>query len=241
MPDYSFLVGKPDCRATFRTEDTDEEIAYACDWVPIAWLALFKPEDVVLVDERLDDERGQSEDSLAEPPRSCGTLIAERRSALANLDRRLTRLERVLPADLVLRVRGLEAKLERSRSPCIQLLVTDIDLYVSHGDSADILRMLVATMDSDDLDRWRVALSYVHAQVGATLSEIAFPKAREAAVVGYLSDPVPPSDTSDRGTNWFTRNEQFTKGWRSLVRPLYLKLFACLLIAAVVIMAWQAV
>jgi hypothetical protein len=62
-----------------------------------------------------------------------------------------------------------------------------------------------------------------------------------AAVVGYLSGPVPPSDTSDRGTKWFTRNEQLPKGWRSLVRPLYLKLFAYLLIAAVVIMAWQAV
>src|SRR5512134_143876 len=99
MPDYSFLVGKPDCRATFQTEDTDEEIAHACDWVPIAWLALFKPEDVALVEERLDDKRDQSQDSPAEPPSSCATLIAERSSALANLDRRLTRLERILPAD----------------------------------------------------------------------------------------------------------------------------------------------
>jgi len=63
-----------------------------------------------------------------EPPRSCATLIAERRSALANLGRRITRLERLLPTDLLRRVRDLEAALERSRSPYIQVLVTDIDL-----------------------------------------------------------------------------------------------------------------
>jgi hypothetical protein len=242
MADYSFLVGKRDSHATFWREGADEELAYARDWVPIAWLALFEPDDVVLVEEPLEAESSEQQSWGLEPPRVCATLIRERSSALANLRRRITRLERALPADLVRRVRDLEAALESSRSSCVQVLVTDIDLYVSFGNSAGTLRELVATMDSDDIDQWRSALSYVHAQMGPTFAEIRFPQAREAAVVGYLSSRAGThASTGSPDARLFTRNVHFGTGWRSLVRPVYLKLLLYTFIAAIALMVWWAV
>jgi hypothetical protein len=145
MPDYSFLVGKRDSHATFRVEDTDEEIADACDWVPIAWLALFKPDDVVLVEERSGDRPGEGQGVSSEPPSRCATLMAERRSALANLGRRITRLERVLPADLMQRVRALEVAVSRSRSRLLS------DTFQTHCPQAITVRNCLLAMSGSPM------------------------------------------------------------------------------------------
>ena len=51
MSSYSYLIGRPDKRPLFSNRSGANEIAYAADWVPIGWLALFESKDVQVVEE----------------------------------------------------------------------------------------------------------------------------------------------------------------------------------------------
>jgi hypothetical protein len=254
MADYAYLVGRRQPVASFRRDDADEEIAYACDWVPIAWLALFEPEDTLSVAEPLEARVAEKQAPYpqvralnlpADPKRSCATLLRERKAALASYSRRRGRLERILPADLVPQLRALEMAVESALSPYIQVLVTDLDLYVSFDDSEERLRGLIATMDSDEPGRWRALLSHVQAQMGSGLSQVRYPKGAEIpAVVGYLpeksSPPYPgaaprqagPAGT-ESGSMVFTRSTTGGEGWRAYVDPRYVKILAVVLLAAI--------
>ena len=127
MADYAYLVGRRQSVTTYRRDNADEEIAYACDWVPIAWLALFEPADALCVEEPSDPRVLEQQvpyphvkalNLPAGPKRSCPTLLRERKAALASYRRRRARLERILPADLVPQLRALEMAVEATTAAC---------------------------------------------------------------------------------------------------------------------------
>ena len=255
MADYAYLVGRRQSVTTYRRDNADEEIAYACDWVPIAWLALFEPADALCVEEPSDPRVLEQQvpyphvkalNLPAGPKRSCPTLLRERKAALASYRRRRARLERILPADLVPQLRALETAVESAPSAYIQVLVTDLDLYVSFDDSKERLCELVATMDSDEPDRWRVLLSYVQARMGSGFAQVMYPEGVEIpAVVGYLPETFSPSNSraaprqagpagSKPSSRLFTRSTTGGEGWRAYVDPRYLKILAGIFVVAII-------
>jgi hypothetical protein len=78
MSTLSFLVGLPTSDAVYTSEGT-EDIAYANDWVPLGWLALFETGDVRMV------SGAESEDQTP-----CPTLLTRKDRALSNFRHRLT-------------------------------------------------------------------------------------------------------------------------------------------------------
>ncbi len=184
MSSYSYLIGRPDKRPVFSHNSTDNEIAHSCDWVPIGWLALFEPRDVQLVEEPLDSETYDPETRTL-----CPTLIRKRDAALDSLRKRREKLAKILPKHLEPQLHGLEAAIAASTMPYIQVVVSDLDMFVTRPGSENTLRDLVATMDGDNVKQWRAMLAHVDTDMGKNLSKIEFSDMTGvAAVVGYLPE-----------------------------------------------------
>lgn len=184
MSSYSFLIGRPGKKPVFNHAGGANEIAYATDWVPIGWLAMFEPRDVQLVEEPEDSETYDPDSTTR-----CPTLIRRRDTALEVLRRRTDRLGKVLPQHLQAQLHGLEAAVAASPLHYVQCVVSDLDMFVSHPGSEKVLRDLVATMDGDNLKQWRSMLSLVDTDMGKDLSKVQFSEMTGvAAVVGYLPE-----------------------------------------------------
>lgn len=184
MSSYSFLIGRPDKKPVFNHGGGENEIAYAADWVPIGWLAMFEPRDVQLVEEPEDSETYDPDTTTR-----CPTLIRRRDTALDVLRRRTDRLGKVLPQHLQAQLHGLEAAVAASPLHYVQCVVSDLDMFVSHPGSEQVLRDLVATMDGDNVKQWRSMLSLVDTDMGKDLSKVQFSEMTGvAAVVGYLPE-----------------------------------------------------
>jgi hypothetical protein len=184
MSSYAFLVGRPDKKPLFNHGGGDNEIAYATDWVPIGWLAMFEPRDVQVVEEPEDSDTYDPETKTR-----CPTLIRRRDTALEVLRRRSERLGKLLPPHLQAQLHGLEAAVSASPLHYVQCVVTDLDMFVSHPGSEKMLRDLVATMDGDNVKQWRNMLSMVDTDLGKDLTKVQFSEMTGvAAVVGYLPE-----------------------------------------------------
>jgi hypothetical protein len=184
MSSYAFLIGRPDKRPVFSHQSGENEIAYACDWVPIGWLALFEAKDVQLVEEPEDSDTYDPDCATR-----CPTLIRKRDAAIEALRRRRERLVKVLPKHLQPQLHGLEAAVAASSAPYIQAVVSDLDMFVSYRGSEKMLRDLVATLDGDNVKQWRAMLSLVDTDMGKDLSQVEFSQMTGiAAVVGYLPE-----------------------------------------------------
>jgi hypothetical protein len=184
MSSYAFLVGRPDKKPLFNHGGGDNEIAYATDWVPIGWLAMFEPRDVQVVEEPEDSDTYDPETKTR-----CPTLIRRRDTALEALRRRSERLGKLLPPHLQAQLHGLEAAVSASQLHYVQCVVSDLDMFVSHPGSEKMLRDLVATMDGDNVKQWRNMLSMVDTDMGKDLSKVQFSEMTGvAAVVGYLPE-----------------------------------------------------
>jgi len=184
MSSYAFLIGRSDKKPVFNHSGGENEIAYATDWVPIGWLALFEPRDVVLVEEPPDSETYDPEVITR-----CPTLIRRRDTALNALRRRSERLAQILPPHLQAQLHGLEAAVSASTLHYLQCVVSDLDMFVSHPGSEKMLRDLVATMDGDNVAQWRNLLSLVDTDMGKDLTKVKFSEMTGvAAVVGHLPE-----------------------------------------------------
>jgi hypothetical protein len=184
MSSYSFLIGRPDKRPIFSHQGTENEIAHACDWIPIGWLALFEPRDVQVIEEPQDSDTYDPEMRTR-----CPTLIRRKDAALESLRRRRERLTKVLPKHLEPQLHGLEAAVAASPMPYIQAVVSDLDLFSSYPGSERTLRDLVATMDGESVKQWRNMLAHVDTDMGKNLNQVEFSQMTGvAAVVGYLPE-----------------------------------------------------
>ncbi len=189
MPGHSFLIGRSASAPGFTKAWNDIEIGYSSDWVPLGWLALFEARDVQLVDEPPDSETYDPD-----LRQSCPTLIRRRDAALKTLHRRSGQLGKVLPAALRQHLQELEAAISATPQPHIQVLLTDLDEFVSYPGSEKQLRDLVAALDGEDVKKWRSLLSHVHGDVGKDIRDIALPRDLEVpALVGYLHKAARPS------------------------------------------------
>jgi len=183
MSSYSFLIGRPDKRPVFSHQSGESEIAYACDWVPIGWLAMFEAKDVQLVEEPPDSDTYDPDASTR-----CPTLIRRRDAALDTLSKRRERLMKVLPKHLQPQLHGLQAAVAASPHPYVQAVVSDLDM-LSYPGSEKTLRDLVATLDGDNVKQWRNMLSQVDTEVGKDLSKVEFSDMTGvSAVVGFLPE-----------------------------------------------------
>ena len=182
MPGYSLLIGRTASNPAFAKAESDFELGYSSDWVPLGWLALFEPRDVQLV-----DEPPESETYDPEQRQSCPTLIKRRDAALKTLRRRVIRLSNLLPASLQHHLRALEAAVAGAPQPHVQVLLTDLDEFVSYPGSEKHLRDFVSALDGEDVKKWRALLSHVNGDVGKDLRDVALPRDfEEPALVGYL-------------------------------------------------------
>lgn len=176
MSSYAFLIGLETPKPVYFRED-EPEIAYACDWMPVGWLTLFTAKDVKLAKDDPDDEGSEV----------CPTLITTRKSALSNLRRRREYFEGKVAPILLDYLGKLEAALQESTAKAVQAVLSDIDLYVAHDESFDMLREWVAAMDTVDVEEWATPLLGVLASSGDTLLEIKFssPQLAGPACIGY--------------------------------------------------------
>lgn len=177
MSTLSFLVGLPTGDAVYTSEGT-EDIAYANDWVPLGWLALFETGDVRMV------SGAESEDQTP-----CPTLLTRKDLALSNFRRRLTIYSDAVSADLLDVFRALESVVVDSSSEYLQVVLTDMDAFISEPEeTTELLRDWIGAMDTTLANRWSGPLSFVQATVGRNLREIHFPDPGlvRAAIVGYV-------------------------------------------------------
>jgi hypothetical protein len=177
MSALSFLVGLPTSDAVYTPEGT-EDVAYAHDWVPLGWLALFETGDVRMV------SGAESEDQTP-----CPTLLTRKDLALANFQRRLTIYSDAMSTDLLDFFRALESLVANSSSEYLQVILTDMDIFLSEPeDTTEMLRDWIGAMDTTLANRWSGPLSFVQATVGENLREIHFPYPDlvRAAIAGYV-------------------------------------------------------
>ena len=189
MPGHSFLIGRSASAPGFAKAWNDIEIGYSSDWVPLGWLAMFEARDVQLVDEPPDSETYDPE-----LRQSCPTLIRRRDAALKTLQRRSGQLGKVLPSALRQHLQELESAISATPQPHVQVLLTDLDEFVSYPGSEKQLRDLVAALDGEDVKKWRSLLSHVHGDVGKDFRDLALPRDLEVpALVGYLHKAARPT------------------------------------------------
>ncbi len=145
MSDYAFLIEKNDPAPVFRASEASD-LAYACAWMPAAWLAFFELDDIVLTRQNA----AEAAEWNAEPAR-CFALHKERAGALATFARRKARLERCFPAYLAPLLDALEKTVSSAHGSYIQVVVEDLDQYISFPDESEgELRANIAALDSDD-------------------------------------------------------------------------------------------
>jgi hypothetical protein len=176
MSALSFLVGLPTGNTVYTPEGI-EDIAYAHDWVPLGWLALFETGDVRMV------SGAASEDQTP-----CPTLLTRKDLALSSFRRRLNIYSDVISTDLLDAFRALESVVVNSSSEYLQVILTDIDVFLSEPEeTTELLRDWIGAMDTTLADRWSGPLSSVQATVGKNLREIHFPYPDlvRAAISGY--------------------------------------------------------
>ena len=177
MSTLSFLVGLPTSDAVYTSEGA-EDIAYANDWVPLGWLALFETGDVMMV------SGAESEDQTP-----CPTLLTRKDLALSNLQRRLTIYSDAMSTDLLDVYRVLESAVVNSSSEHLQVILTDMDVFLSEPEeTTEMLRSWISAMDTTLANRWSGPLSFVQATVGKNLREIHFPypDSIRAAICGHV-------------------------------------------------------
>ncbi len=180
MSTLLFLVGLPTSDAVYTSEGV-EDIAYANDWVPLGWLALFETGDVRMV------SGAESEDQT--PP--CATLLTRKDLALSTFRRRLTLCSDAMPTDLLDVFRAFEKIVASASSEYLQVILTDMDIFLSKPvESTEMLRDWIGAMDTTLASRWAGPLTWVEATVGKNLREIhfPFPDLIRAAISGYVSD-----------------------------------------------------
>lgn len=189
MPGHSYLIGRSAGSPGFAKAWNDIEIGYSSDWVPLGWLALFEPRDVQLVDEPPDSETYDPDQR-----QSCPTLIRRRDAALKTLRRRAGSLNKAFPPALRQHLGELESAISATSQPHVQVLLTDLDEFVSYPGSEKQLRDLVAALDGEDVKKWRSLLAHVHGDVGKDIRDLALPRDLEApALVGYLHKAAKPA------------------------------------------------
>jgi hypothetical protein len=169
MTSHSFLIARPDKKPVFASPDGANEIAHASDWIPIGWLAMFEPRDVLLV-----EEPPESHTYDPETITRCPTLMRKKDAAIDMLQKRRAKLSKILPPHLQEQLGGLEKAVRSSPLPYVQLVLSDLDMFASPG-SERSLRQLVSTLDGDEM--------------GKDLSKVQFPELNgTAAIVGYLPE-----------------------------------------------------
>ena len=189
MPGHSFLIGRSASAPGFAKAWNDIEVGYSSDWVPLGWLAMFEARDVQVVEEPPDSETYDPD-----LRQSCPTLIKRRDAALKTLHRRSGQLSKILPAALRGQLQELEEAISATPQPHVQVLLTDLDEFVSYPGSEKQLRDLVAALDGEDVKKWRSLLSHVHGDVGKDFRDIALPRDLEVpALVGYLHKAARPT------------------------------------------------
>jgi hypothetical protein len=177
MSTLSFLVGLPTSDPVYTAKGT-ESIAYAHDWVPLGWLALFETGDVRMVCGA--EPEGQT---------PCPTLLTQRDLALSNFHRRLALYSDAISADLLDVFRALESIIVNSCSKYLQVILTDMDICLSEPQGmTKALRDWIGAMDTTLANRWSGPPSFVQATVGKDLREIHFPYPGlvRAAISGYV-------------------------------------------------------
>jgi hypothetical protein len=178
MSTLSFLVGLPTSDAVYTSEGT-EDIAYANDWVPLAWLALFEMGDVRMV------SGAESEDQTP-----CPTLLTRKDLALSNFQRRLVVYSDAMSTDMLGAFRALERVVVNSSSDYLQVILTDMDVFLSEPaqTTTEMLRDWIDAMDTTLANRWSAPLSFMPVTVGRNLREIHFeyPDSFEAVICGYV-------------------------------------------------------
>jgi hypothetical protein len=186
MSGNAFLVGREDASPVFYSGESDEEIAYACDWIPIGWLALFQPSDVTGVAWAPETQPVIADGE--EWPQCCAVLRT-RESALALFERRKERLKRVFPAYMAPLFDALEQTVKAAKSAYIQIVLSDMDIYLSYEEMGDLLRDNVAAMDSDAVADWAALMPFVQASMDGDFGDIVFNGGTDfQAAVGYLPE-----------------------------------------------------
>lgn len=186
MSDYAFLIGKSDSTALFKPDDSCDEIAYALAAVPVSWYALFDPGDIVDTHESVEAAAEYGNDT----PGSCTSLIKVRADALALYAKRKPRLLRAFPEYVAPLFDSLEKSLAHSRSAYIQLVLSDLDEFISFPESVNSLRGRLEAMDTDDLAAWRKVLESAGVlKVGDAFGKVRFQDDERETVVGYVPDP----------------------------------------------------
>jgi hypothetical protein len=178
MSALSFLVGLPTSDPVYMSEGT-EDIAYAYDWVPLGWLALFETGDVRMVS-----------GAAPEDQTPCPTLLTQKDLALSSFQRRLALYSDAISTDLLDAFRALESIIVNSCSKYLQAILTDMDIFLSEPqEMTKELRNWIGAMDTTLPNRWSAPLSFVQATVGKNLREIHFscPDLVRAAIYGYVS------------------------------------------------------
>jgi hypothetical protein len=186
MSDYAFLVGRSVVSPVYSTEESDEEIAYACDWIPIGWLAFFQPSDVTGIAWPPETEP-VVEDGEQWP--QCCAVLRSRATALALFEQRKERLSRVFPAYMSPLFDALEQTVKAARSPYIQMVLSDLDIYRSYSETGSSLRENIAAMNSDTVADWAALMPWVQARMDGDFGDIWFNGGTDfQAAVGYLPD-----------------------------------------------------
>jgi TPR repeat protein len=186
VSDYVYLIGKSDSTALFEPDDSCDEIAYALTAVPVSWYALFDPGDIVETHESVEAAAKFGNST----PGSCTSLIKARADALALYAKRKPRLLRAFPEYVAPLFDSLEKSLAHSRSAYIQMVLSDLDEFISFPDSVNSLRERLEAMDTDDLAAWRKVLESAGViEVGDAFGKVRFQDDERETVVGYVPDP----------------------------------------------------
>ena len=187
MADYAFLIGRSDATPVYSAGDRDEEIVYACDWIPIAWLAFFEPADVTGVAWPPESEPDVQDGD--EWPQCCA-ILRSRESALVLYARRKDRLKRVFPPYMAPLFDALERAVQGASSGFIQVVLSDLDVYLSFFEEmSEHLRDDIAVMDSEDVGGWSGLMPAVQAEMLGAFGKVHFKGRLDIpAAVGYLPD-----------------------------------------------------
>jgi hypothetical protein len=94
-----------------------------------------------------------------------------------------------MSTDLLDVYRVLESAVVNSSSEHLQVILTDMDVFLSEPEeTTEMLRSWISAMDTTLANRWSGPLSFVQATVGKNLREIHFPypDSIRAAICGHV-------------------------------------------------------
>jgi hypothetical protein len=119
----------------------------------------------------------------------CPTLLTQKDLALSTFQRRLALYSDAISTDLMDVFRALESIVANSSSQYLQVILTDMDIFLSEPqETTKLLRDWIGAMDTTLPNRWSKPPSFVQATVGKNLREILFPYPNliRAAISGYV-------------------------------------------------------